>query len=64
MEGDAKVAFLSLDCVDGGIGVKLNVQVPADLDQFRRDNSHGTFVGGKSFVQLCHHPTDGGGSFH
>ena len=41
-------------------GVKFYVQMPADLDQFRRDNSHGTVVGGKRLVQLCHYPADGG----
>jgi hypothetical protein len=32
--------------------------MPADLDQFRRDNSHGTVVGGKGLIQLGHHAAD------
>jgi hypothetical protein len=42
-----------------GIGQEFDVQVPADLDQFGRDNSHGTVVGGKRLVQLGHQPADG-----
>jgi hypothetical protein len=38
--------------------------VPADLDQFGRDNSHGTVVGWKSFVQLGHQTADGRGLFN
>jgi hypothetical protein len=38
--------------------------MPADLDQFGRDNSHGTVIGGKGLVQLGHHASYGGGPFH
>jgi hypothetical protein len=38
--------------------------MPADLDQFGRDNSHGTVIGGKGLVQLGHHASNGGGPFH
>jgi hypothetical protein len=41
------------------IGDQFDVQMPADLDQFRRDNSHGTIVGGKRLVQLGHDTPDG-----
>ena len=33
--------------------------MPADLDQFWRDDSHGTVIGGKSLIQLGHAPADG-----
>jgi len=36
------------------VGDKLYVQMPADLDQFRGDNSHGTIICGKGFIQLSH----------
>jgi len=36
--------------------------MPADLEQFGRKDSYGTAIGGKGFVQLGHHPADGGGS--
>jgi hypothetical protein len=39
--------------------VELDIDVPADLDQFGRDNSHGTFVRGEGLVELGHHPADG-----
>jgi hypothetical protein len=35
------------------------IQMPADLDQFRRDDSHGTVIGGKGLVQLGHQPAYG-----
>jgi hypothetical protein len=38
--------------------------MPADLDQFRGDNSHRAIVGGKGFVQLGHHPADSGRFFN
>jgi hypothetical protein len=47
-----------------GEGQEFNVEMPADLDQFGRENSHGTVIGGEGLVQLGHDPTDGGGSFH
>ena len=31
---------------------QIDVQMPADLDQFGRDNSHGTVIGGKRLVEL------------
>jgi hypothetical protein len=39
--------------------MKFDVDVPADLDQFGRDNSHGTVIGGEGFVQFTHNPTYG-----
>jgi hypothetical protein len=35
--------------------------MPADLDQFRREDSHGAVIGGKSLVQLRHVPPDAWG---
>jgi hypothetical protein len=37
--------------------------MPADLDQFGRDNSHGAVVGGEGLVQRRHGPSDGGALF-
>ena len=54
-----KVTLFSINVFDVGAGVQLNVDMPADLDQFGRDNSHGTIIGGKSLVQLGHNPADG-----
>jgi hypothetical protein len=45
------------------IGDQLYVEVPADLDQFWRDNSHGTVIGREGLVQLGHCPAYGGRRF-
>ena len=45
-------------------GVKLDVVMPADLDQLGGQNSHGAIVGGKGLIQLRHGPADGGLLFH
>jgi hypothetical protein len=42
---------------------KFDVEMPADLDQFGRDDSHGAVVGGKGLVQLGHDAPDRGRSF-
>jgi hypothetical protein len=38
--------------------------MPADLDQFGRNNSHGTIVGGKGLIKFAHHAAYGGGCLH
>ena len=40
------------------------VQVLADLDQFRRNNSHGTIIGGESLVEPGHQAANGWRPFH
>ena len=44
-------------------GQKLDVEMPADLDQLGGDNSHRAVVGGEGLVELRHHSADGGGFF-
>ena len=61
---DLKVPRLATDTFHLGQGQKLDVEMPADLDQFGRDNSHGTVIGGKGLVQLGHQPTYGGRPLH
>lgn len=39
-------------------GQQLDVGVPADLDQFGRNDSHSALVGGKGLVKLSHDSTD------
>jgi hypothetical protein len=56
---DFKISRFSLDIFYFAERSQLDVQMPADLDQFRGDNSHGTIIGGKGLVQLGHHPTNG-----
>jgi hypothetical protein len=40
-------------------GENFDVEMLADLDQFRRNDSHGTVIGGKRFIDLRHFPADG-----
>jgi hypothetical protein len=56
---DFKITRFTTDALNFGKGEKFDVDVPADLDQFGRDNSHGTVVGGKCLVKLRHHSPDG-----
>jgi hypothetical protein len=58
-----EMPHLSLDIQDVRVGDELDVQMPADLDQFGRDDSHGTVIGGKCLVQLGHQPSNGRGFF-
>jgi hypothetical protein len=43
-----------------GVGQKIDVQVPADLDQLGGDDSHGAFIGEECLVQLGHSASDRG----
>jgi len=55
---DFEIAWGSLNRFQISVGDQLDVHVPADLDQFGRDNSHGTVVGGEGLVQLGHDASD------
>jgi hypothetical protein len=59
-----QITLFSFDALDGGAGMDLDVNMPADLDQFRRYDSHGTIIGGKCFIQLRHGPANGRAFFH
>ena len=61
---DFKIAFLTLNAFDLRKGQQFDIDVPADLDQFRRDNSHCAIVGREGLVQLGHYTADSGGFFH
>ena len=63
MNNDLKVPLFAFNPVYLGAGDKADIEMPADLDQFGRDNSHGTIIGGKGLVQLGHYPANGGGFF-
>jgi hypothetical protein len=58
-----KISGASLYRLKIRVSDELDIQVPADLDQFGRDNSHGAVIGGKRLVQLGHDPADGRGFF-
>jgi hypothetical protein len=59
-----KVSGFAFECLDFRIGDDVDVEMPADLDQFRRDNSHGTIIGRKGLIQLRHQPSDARGPIH
>jgi len=43
---------------------QLDIDMPADLDQFGRDYSHGTIICGEGLIQLSHHTPDGWRPFY
>jgi len=61
---DLKVSRVSGDALYFSESNKVDVGVPADLDQLRGDNSHGTLVGGEGLIELGHNPADARGPFH
>jgi hypothetical protein len=46
---------------DFRVGNDVDIQVPADLDQFRGNDSHGAIIRRKGFIQLCHDSPDARG---
>ena len=56
---DGEIARLAADTHYLSRSVNFYVNVPADLDQLGRDNSHGTVIGWKGLVELRHNPTNG-----
>jgi hypothetical protein len=58
---DLEIPGASLDRLKIRVSDELDVQMPADLDQFGGDNSHGTVIGGEGLVQLSHSPSDSRG---
>jgi hypothetical protein len=50
-----------LDRLKIRISDELDIQMPADLDQFGGDDSHRTVIGRKGLIQLSHGPADGRG---
>jgi hypothetical protein len=61
MKGDLKISLRAFKCFNFRTRDQVDVQMPADLDQFRRDNSHRTIISGKGFIQFTHDTTDGRG---
>ena len=49
-----EVSYFPFYTVNFSVGEDLYVGMPADLDQFRREYSHGAVIGGKGLVQLGH----------
>jgi hypothetical protein len=51
-----EISRFSLDILDFARCYDIYIQMPADLDQFRGDNSHRAVIGGECLVKLRHHP--------
>jgi hypothetical protein len=60
MDGDFEISFIALNLINFCTRNKVDVKMPADLDQFGRNNSHCTIVGGKCFIQFTHYTAYGG----
>jgi len=56
---DLEIARLTADGFDFAEGSQLDIEMPADLDQFGGDNSHGTIIGGEGLGQLGHRTANG-----
>ena len=56
---DLEIAGFTADVFNFTKGFKLDIQVPADLDQFWGDNSHGAVIRRERLVQLGHDTADG-----
>jgi hypothetical protein len=56
---DFEVTLFSFDAFYRGAGVNLDIDMPADLDQFWRYDSHGAIIGGECLIQLRHGPPNG-----
>ena len=58
-QGYLEVSCFPLDTVNFSIGQDLYIGMPADLDQFGREYSDGTVIGGKGLVELGHMAANG-----
>lgn len=54
-----QIPLFPFNAFDGGAGMNPDVDMPADLDQFRRYDSHGAIIGGECLIQLRHGPPNG-----
>ena len=58
-QGYLEITCFSSYAVNFSIGEDLYIGMPADLDQFRCEYSHGAVIGGKGLVKLSHMSADG-----
>ena len=58
-QGYLEISRFSSYTVNFSIGQDLYIGMPADLDQFGREYSHGAVIGGKGLVKLGHMAADG-----
>jgi len=58
---DPEVSRFAFDTVNFSMCQDLYVRMPADLDQFGREYSHGAVIGREGLVELGHVAANGGG---
>jgi hypothetical protein len=58
-QGYPEVSCFPFYTVNFSIGQDLYIGMPADLDQFGREYSHGAVIGGKGLVKLGHMAANG-----
>jgi hypothetical protein len=63
-KGDFKVSGFAVNALYLATRNQLDIDMPADLDQFGRDHSHGTIICGEGLIQLGHHTSYGWRPFH
>ena len=59
IQGDLEVSCFPFYSVNFSIGQDLYIGMPADLDQFGREYSHGAVIGGIGLVKLGHLAANG-----
>ncbi len=59
IQGDLEIPCFPFDAVYFSIRQDLYIGMPADLDQFGREYSHGAVIGGIGLVKLGHMAADG-----
>ena len=58
-QGDLEISCFPFYTINFSIGQDLYIGMPADLDQFGREYSHGAVIGGKGFIKLGHMAANG-----
>ena len=51
-QADLKISRFAGNAAHLGKRQQFDIDIPADLDQLGRDNSHGAVIGGECFIQL------------
>jgi hypothetical protein len=59
IQGDLEISCFPFYTVNFSIGQDLYIGMPADLDQFGREYSHGAIIGGIGLVKLGHLAANG-----
>jgi len=64
MDFGLEIADLAREFCYLAVSQQVNVRMPTDIQQLRRENSYSAVIGGKGLVQLGHFAPDTGVLFH